>query len=126
MVRVLVWLVAVFALVAAPAQAAKRPSAMQNARAVANTIWKSPCEGRWTVRYDEDMSFVGWSDRAACQVVLAPWLKQDREALCHVVAHEVGHLAGVEHNDNPRSIMFDGWDGDHIDPRCRARRVRSR
>ena len=63
---------------------------------------------------------VAAADPAACQVVAS----RDRWAgwkayLCTVLVHEYGHLAGREHVSNSRNVMYGGWLGNAIWPRCR-------
>jgi hypothetical protein len=57
-----------------------------------------------------------------CRVELAEryrkYLYDRPQYTCSVVLHEVGHLAGKDHNNNPRSIMFGG--GAPTDARCRG------
>lgn len=48
-----------------------------------------------------------WADEERCTIVINPRYKL-RTAVkrCHVIVHEWGHLAGREHSENPRSVMY--------------------
>ena len=43
---------------------------------------------------------------------------------CTIMVHEYGHLAGREHSDNPRSVMYPVYA--RPDPRCDIRRASMR
>lgn len=48
-----------------------------------------------------------WADDVRCVIVLNPRVVIHTAAKrCHVIVHEWGHLAGREHSDNPRSVMY--------------------
>jgi hypothetical protein len=48
-----------------------------------------------------------WADEDRCVIVLNPQLTiRTAVRRCHIIVHEWGHLAGREHSQNPRSVMF--------------------
>lgn len=92
------------------------------AQQTARHVWRQPCDGRTRVILTDGLpnGFLGLADRASCRVWVARWVGDDRELTCHVVMHELGHVAGVEHSANPRSVMYPRFD--RIDRRCRTKR----
>ncbi len=79
---------------------------------VARAAWAdSPCRDRETVTWvdgdylDDEGYAVGLAWRDACHIQLARGLQRDTAALCTVLTHELGHLAGEEHRDDPDSVM---------------------
>jgi hypothetical protein len=57
-----------------------------------------------------DTEPLAWADETRCVVVINRELAriEIRTAAkrCHVIVHEWGHLAGREHSENPRSVMY--------------------
>lgn len=123
-------------LVAAPTQAAR----LDRAQRIAEKVWHKPCAGQVTLAFErEDLGFeydgisgTAWASRTRCLIEFSveasdlPWAE-----LCHIVIHEYGHLAGAEHNYNPRSVMYESLDisigrrvsdgkvwVEGVDPRC--------
>jgi hypothetical protein len=60
--------------------------------------------------YFDDGEPLAWADEDRCAIVINPNVARlaVRTAVkrCHVIVHEWGHLAGREHSENPRSVMF--------------------
>lgn len=55
---------------------------------------------------------LAWADESRCVIVinrtLAPTMINTAVKRCHVIVHEWGHLAGHDHSENQRSVMFGG------------------
>ena len=96
--------------------------------ALARMVWHDPCGGQVTLAYRTtaqmrefgytvDSIAIGWAipadmgaaahdPIAGCIVVLrSDWHFQPLEQ-CTVIMHEYGHLAGMPHSSNPRSVMY--------------------
>jgi hypothetical protein len=79
---------------------------------IARAAWPdSPCAGHETIRLRDDAAIaamsddgIGFADPAACTAGIASGL--DGYSFCVVLVHELGHLAGREHSNNPRSVMY--------------------
>lgn len=79
--------------------------------AVAEKVWHAPCGGQVTVLWAPLPETVGAvAAREACTVTLTTAYRLPFAALCSVMIHEVGHLAGVQHSLNPRSVMYEWRD----------------
>ena len=65
-----------------------------------------------------DPAVMAGADAQSCRILLnRRWVDQMPRAMrCTLVFHELGHLAGRPHSDDPDSIMF----GEYVrpDPRC--------
>jgi hypothetical protein len=116
--------------------AAAHAGAVLDAGALSEDRWEAivdyrPCGGQIIYRFEElDPGRIGravFYDRAAreefgvvCRVELAErhrrFLYARPALLCSVVLHEVGHLSGRGHSDNPRSVMFPEVS---VDRRCK-------
>lgn len=130
-------LVAVLALLimAAPAQAGPK---IDRSLAIAQAVWHPAC-GQLRVAYGDPVAAgavaeaFGWAWAGNCEVGVTNKTHLEFQQLCVVILHEGGHVVGLGHSDNPRSIMrpdfftietifeSDGrtitrWDG--VDPRC--------
>lgn len=101
------------------------------AERIATTIWGEVCGGDVAVavadlegdqagqaswEINDDGSF------SSCSIIIAPrdsrgkpW---SREMFCTIAVHEVGHLAGMKHSTNPRSVMFPRCSKKNIPRRC--------
>jgi hypothetical protein len=116
-------------LPAAPAAAADGPDvrwpadgpAIQAATAVAAAYWgATPCGGDVGVLWEKLGGGINaqasWSNAASrfdapernteCEVTLNLRARWDWPKLCTVVVHELGHLAGHDHVDDPDDVMF--------------------
>lgn len=107
------------ALWAPAAQAQPYAPALAAAIAVASAHWpQSPCRGREVVigvtRRQVDEAQPGQEAGAyalldgSCTVMVAweAWHGSLMRLRCRVLVHEFGHLAGLVHNSNPRSVMY--------------------
>jgi hypothetical protein len=85
----------------------------------------TPADPAWADSY-------GWAWIGQCDVYIDTTIGgRYWEPFCTTVIHETGHVAGLGHSDNPRSVMWGGlslwghrygdeeWVG--TDPRCRKR-----
>jgi hypothetical protein len=123
-------LLAVFALAAAPAaRAADSPatrwpvggSTLRTAMGLATEHWgMAPCGGRvgwsWTSLGASTNAESSWandvdpylqpSSNTDCEIALSLQAEWDWPKLCTVVVHEVGHLTGHDHVDDPADIMY--------------------
>lgn len=92
------------ALLAASAQAGWR---IDRALAVAGVVWNHPCgdqiEVRWARLPDDIGGQVTLGDCALTVNTIYPWSWQ---GFCRTVIHEVGHIAGMPHSTDPRSVMW--------------------
>jgi hypothetical protein len=116
--RLIVTTICAILALAAPAQAGR----VERAQAVAGKAFNYPCA--WTgvqVRFDrpdpwerlDGATGLAWAlrGRGYCRVEFSvPAAKLRWVELCHVMIHEYGHLAGVDHNFNPRSVMYESLD----------------
>ena len=126
--RLLTALVAALVLLVAPAAAhadagpvAPTGADVQTALQVAEQHWgTAPCAGAVTVQWTADPDGLlnatsTWSNPVDlwsaperdtnCVVALNPNASWDWPKLCTVVAHEVGHLLGHQHVDDPTDLM---------------------
>jgi hypothetical protein len=81
---------------------------------IAQTVWHHPCPAGLDVRFTQpypnsDMrGSVAWAvGGEACRIdfrrsaASLEWYE-----LCHAGIHELGHIVGVDHSDNPNSVMY--------------------
>jgi hypothetical protein len=79
--------------------------------AVAARFWHAdPCAGRWVVRVQPvPRSGLAFARDYECRIIInAEWwptLLYTAYDRCHLFLHEVGHVIGHEHVDDPTSIM---------------------
>jgi hypothetical protein len=114
---------------AAPAHAGWK---MDRAEEIADTVWRHPCNGNVPVSWDDPARVfaavdpyrppMAWTRPGDCTLHLnGPWIARwgiPWSDLCPSVLHEYGHLAGMQHSPNPRSVMYPVL---HPDSRCRSR-----
>jgi hypothetical protein len=102
---------------ACPTASATTESRVQDLLPVARAHWPdSPCAGREVVAVTRGLRTVqgdpamgmAWVGDGGCRVEIRSGLT-DYE-LCTVLVHELGHLAGQAHSDDPASPMYDGPD----------------
>lgn len=118
-VVVLVALAALLAL-AAPAQAGWRIDRSQDVAAV---IYPVPCaavEIRWGQPPDAGVDAWTRRDVEPCVVNFREGAGFDWPVFCSLMVHEYGHLAGLDHSDNPLSVMRPAG-GMHRDEDARGR-----
>lgn len=140
------WILAVLAatLLTTPAEARLSP-VTQASKDIAMRVWVQPCGGVVHIRRDYFADYrnggvdyriaaMAFTDDGPCRIVINRALRFTPAALCTVVLHEVGHVAGYraapgtefiypdgtldrEHSANRRSVMFPFFR--RVDPRCR-------
>lgn len=113
------------------AQAARAGWKIDRATAIAAKVWQNPCPAGTAVQWSPLPDDIGsWSSVNASQV--AAWVTtgegcvvhmradqpNDWPWFCTIMIHEVGHLAGQHHVDNPNSVMSPT---PRIDRRCADR-----
>lgn len=88
--------------------------------AAARQPWDSPCAGREAIyvvtgalynsppEYPARVNSAGVAIAGACLIVIRDDILQDPLARCLVVSHELGHLAGYGHSDDPHDVMYGG------------------
>lgn len=96
-------------------------TALRTAMGLATEHWGfSPCGGRVTVTWTSLGAGVNaqsaWANdvdpylqpsrNTDCEIELSASTEWDWVKLCSVVMHEVGHLAGHDHVDDPEDLMF--------------------
>lgn len=99
--------------------------AVTDAITAGELVWAgNPCAGTTTYRYlgdeqitaenpdDPDTSGIlgyaplGGAARGNCTVTIATHRRWTGRDLCQVVAHEHGHLLGLDHTDEPTDLMY--------------------
>lgn len=102
---------------------------MDEARAKANILWDSPCEGKWRMNVSADLgkdetghNFWGYT-KLKCEIWVQPPSIITPTWFCMVVLHEVGHLRfnSIFHDENPNSIMYLAFPSptNYIHPLCK-------
>src|SRR4051794_37730505 len=101
-------------------------STLRLAMALGAEHWgMAPCGGRvalrWT-RLDPLNAQASWANdrdpylqpsfNSECEIALSTGVDWDWLKLCTVVVHEVGHLTGHQHSDDPHDVMY----GDYVEP----------
>lgn len=81
-------------------------AAMQRWQAIAVERFPEACGAELFVGDVPDA--MAWATVEPCQIVFDPayFLNHKPSYRCSIVVHEYGHLAGLEHSDNPFSIMY--------------------
>src|SRR5688500_2782204 len=93
-------------LMASPAAAGDNAT-VRLSLAVAEASWgQSSCPPRVIIE-DVPGGYVGHADLENCTITLAPRLLANRYMVCSVLVHEVGHLLGLPHSENSRSVMHE-------------------
>ena len=93
---------------AAPAQAGWR---INRSLAIAQTVWHPTC-GQLTLGYGDRArdgaadGAGGWAWAGNCTIRIPNGSHYEFEELCAIVLHEAGHVAGMGHSSNPRSVMY--------------------
>jgi hypothetical protein len=133
---------AAFGLLLYFAESAHAGAKIDRALAIAQAVWHPAC-GQLSVAYG-DPADVGapdgafeWAWKDDCVIGVTNKAHLEFEQLCQVILHGGGHVAGLGHSDNQRSVMrpeffsiettmvkngrtTTHWDG--IDRRCLGRR----
>jgi hypothetical protein len=79
--------------------------------AIAQAVWKPSC-GTLSLRYGvpEDAGAAagasGWAWNGDCKIGVNAGNHYEFEELCTIVVHEGGHVAGLGHSPNRRSVMY--------------------
>jgi hypothetical protein len=96
-------------------------AAVQTALAIAQDFWGiAPCRGEVTLAWEDldpslDAQAIwandagGYADpvrNTGCEVSFNPRGQWDWPKLCTVMVHEMGHLAGRDHVDDPDDVMY--------------------
>lgn len=99
-------------------------STLKVAMALGAEHWgMTPCGGRVAVRWERldpginaqsawanDVDpYLQPSFNVDCEIALSPAAGWDWVKLCSVVVHEVGHLTGHDHVDDPADVMYYGY-----------------
>lgn len=114
-VLTIMWAVVAYFLLAPELASAGGWRALPTPASVADDYWPdSRCHGHSTVR-PVDQAFiryvtqvrgaVGTVDAETCTVFVARHMLRDPAAYCAVLAHEFGHLAGLDHSPDENSVM---------------------
>lgn len=98
--------VLVLLLAASSAQAGWR---INRSVAIAQVVWHPTC-GQLRLAYSEPVdgaeSAGAWAWKGNCAIGVPVGTHYEFEELCTLVLHEAGHVAGMEHSANPRSVMY--------------------
>jgi hypothetical protein len=79
----------------------------ERATAIAQIVWDHPCDDQVELRWQPiDGIHAAWFS-GPCQITFATEFRQDWPGFCTTMIHEYGHVAGVWHNSNPRSVMYE-------------------
>jgi hypothetical protein len=79
----------------------------ERAVAIAEIVWNHPCDGEVELRWIHfDDIHPGWYS-GPCQITYNTAFRQDWWGFCTTTLHEYGHVAGVGHTTNQRSIMYE-------------------
>lgn len=75
-----------------------------------------------TYTYMADMSndYSAWGDSSVCSIWLSrvSWANLSTVERCHLIVHEVGHLVGNEHVEDPTNVMYGGSLANMVVPQC--------
>ena len=98
---------ALLLVLAAPARAGWK---IDRALAVAQIVWHPAC-GQLRVSFERPPADVaeaaGWAWSGDCTIrVNSQGSHRAFEPFCQTVLHEAGHVAGMGHSSNPRSVMY--------------------
>ena len=89
-------------------------------RCAGRTSWTFNATRKDMAGYFDDAAAIAYVDE--CRVLITPLEKFSD--VCRIAAHEVGHLGGRVHIDDPNNLMYEGAFGDAIVPACvRAERI---
>jgi hypothetical protein len=105
---------------------------IDRATAIAGIVWQHPCQDAIAIRVTQENEIAWTTDDTPCVVFLGRHARTAWEPFCHTILHEVGHLAGMGHSRNPRSVMWPFLPADQlvtrhgtvwvgVDKRCRER-----
>lgn len=78
---------------------------------IAQTVWHPTC-GQLQLGYGDPVregageAVGGWAWAGDCLIRIPNGSHYEFEELCTIVLHEAGHVAGVGHSHNPRSVMY--------------------
>lgn len=114
-------ILALVATVLPPNAPAATLADLEYAQHIAQRAWSPPCQHVHV--HDgplDDPSSLAVAPIGGCWVRLRlDWWKWRRETLCTVMVHEYGHLTGLDHSADPRSVMYPVLRG--VDYRCATR-----
>lgn len=86
---------------------------VDRATAIARTVWNNPCGGSVKMEWaDLSALWHAYGYAQGCTITISTEYKFDWMMFCNTVIHEYGHVAGMNHNANPYSIMYEhsNWD----------------
>lgn len=78
---------------------------------IAQTVWHPTC-GTLTLGYGDPIregagdAAGGWATAGDCAIKIPNGSHYEFVELCTVILHEAGHVAGMGHSPNPRSVMY--------------------
>lgn len=79
----------------------------ERATAIAQIVWNHPCNDQVKLAWVPlGGTYLGWND-APCSIKMATEFHTDWPSFCTAIIHEYGHVAGVWHNTNIRSVMYE-------------------
>jgi len=78
---------------------------------IAQVVWHPTC-GALTLRYGDPIregagdGAGGWAWKGDCVIRIPNGSHYEFEELCTIILHEAGHVAGMGHSADPRSVMY--------------------